>query len=323
MDISETFNQLLGYFQAQRLDQLFFSEVIPPALIIIMFGMGLSLEIADLKRIVKFPKAVAVGLSGQLILLPMLAFLLVALFKPSPAVAVGAIILAACPGGVTSNAYVFTARADLALSVVLTAAASLVTVFTIPLLTIFALDTFMAGAGNVRLDFWLTVWTLAKLTIIPVGAGMTARMIWPAAAVRAVEVFRKISLALLIAIIIAAIIGAAEDFRKNLAQAGAIAVALNLAAMSMGYLLARVFKLSRIQSVTITFEVGVQNLALAALVTLAVLQRPDLFVFTAIYSLVMKMTAFSLLAASGRLMAKNQQPSAQKKERTGNLPPPR
>lgn len=305
MGPGEIYDLLVAYLQTHRLDQLFFAEVIPPALIVIMFGMGLSLTINDLKRVIVMPKAVAIGLAGQLVLLPLLAFALIAIFQPAPVVAVGAVILAACPGGVTSNAYVFAARADIALSVTLTTIASVITVFTIPLLTVAALDTFMADDAVVQLGFWRTVWTLAKLTILPIAAGMIVKVVWSERAAWAVEIFRKVSLALLISIVVVAVLGSLQDFRENIVQAGLLAVALNLSAMTMGYLLARIFRLSRVQSVTIIFEVGVQNLALATLVTLTLLNRPDLFVFTIVYGLIMKFTAISLLAFAPRLIGKN------------------
>ena len=98
----------------------FYTRAIPAALITVMLGMGLSLTVRDLKRVVVYPRAVSVGLFGQLICLPLLAFVLALILAPNPAVAAGAILLAACPGGVTSNAYTFAARADVALSVTLT-----------------------------------------------------------------------------------------------------------------------------------------------------------------------------------------------------------
>ncbi len=122
--------------------EILYSIVIPSVLLSVMVGLGLTLTVADFKRVIAMPKAVVIGLTSQIILLPLLAFVLAFFLAPTPELAVGAIILAACPGGVTSNAYVFAARADLALSVTLTAVASFVTVFTIPLLTSLALRFF-------------------------------------------------------------------------------------------------------------------------------------------------------------------------------------
>jgi len=122
-----------------ELVELFFTVVVPVGLVLMMTGMGLALSPADLKNVIVFPKAAAIGLGGQLLLLPLISFLLAVLLAPTPAVAVGAVILAACPGGVTSNGFVFASRGDLALSITLTAVTSILTVFTIPLLTALAM----------------------------------------------------------------------------------------------------------------------------------------------------------------------------------------
>lgn len=305
MDIVARISQLIDYFYAYRVDQIFFSEVIPPVLVVLMFGMGMSLKIADLTRVVLMPKAVLLGLTGQLLLLPLIAFSLVWLLQPAPAVAVGAVILAACPGGITSNAYVFSARGDIALSITLTVVASFVTVFSIPLLTNIVLDEFLSDQSLLKLDFWETVWLLARLTILPVAAGMVIKAYRPAWADRLVEVFRRITFILLLTIVLVAILGALKDFAQNFATAGIIAIALNVTAMTAGFFLARAGRLSAVQSMTITFEVGVQNLALTALVVLTLLQRPDFFVFTVVYSLVMKVTAFSLLAIAPKIVSRS------------------
>ena len=119
------------------------STVIPWMLRLVMLGLGLSLSVADFKRVVIFPKAAAVGLVAQLVGLPLTAFALALIFGPVPTVAVGLVILAICPSGVTSNAYTFASRGDVPLCVTLSAVTSVITVFTIPFLTFLALQVFM------------------------------------------------------------------------------------------------------------------------------------------------------------------------------------
>ncbi len=301
-DIAQLYANIVEYVRATPADQLFFEQVIPPGLFVIMFGMGLTLTLADLKRIVVYPRAVTIGLVGQLLCLPILAFTIAAIFQPAPFIAVGLILLAACPGGVTSNAYVFAARGDVALSVTLTTIASFITVFTIPMLTYFALSLYFEQGQVLALEFWPTVEKLARLTILPVGLGMLSRVLWPAWATRSSEVFRRVALAFLIAIIIVAVIGGFEKIMQNIAAAGLMALTLNVSAVALGYALARGFKLSKIQSVTIVFEIGVQNLSLAALVAFSILKRPELFIFTLVYSLIMKISALTLLAFAGRIL---------------------
>jgi BASS family bile acid:Na+ symporter len=172
-------------------------------------------------------------------------------------------------------------------------------------LTNFALGEFLSERSDVHLDFWTAVWTLGKLTVLPIGAGMIVRVYRKNWAERAVEVFRRITFIILMLIVTIAVMGALRSFAENFATAGLMAICLNVFAMTAGYLLARAGRLSALQSMTITFEVGVQNLTLAALVILAMLQRPDLFIFTFVYSLVMKVTAFSLLALAPRIISRS------------------
>ena len=191
----------------------------------------------------------------------------------------------------------------------LAAIPSLITVFSIPLLTTFALDEFLSDHTLVNLDFWKTVRLLAQLTILPVATGMVVRVYRKNWAERAVEVFRRITFFMLVVIVTVAVIGALRNFTQNFASAGLIAIFLNALAMTTGFLLARAGRLSAVQSMTITFEVGVQNLSLAALVALTLVQRPELFIFTIVYSLVMKITAFSLLAAAPRILTDKAPPA--------------
>ena len=108
--------------------ELVFARLIPVILFVMMLGMGLSLTLDDFKRVVHFPRAAIVGLFGQLLLLPGIAFALALLLDVPPAIAIGGMLLAACPGGITSNAYVFVSRADLGLSITLTAITSVITI---------------------------------------------------------------------------------------------------------------------------------------------------------------------------------------------------
>ena len=302
LDPAQLYANIVEYVRVTPADQLFFDQIIPPGLFVIMFGMGLTLTVADIKRIVIFPRAVTIGLIGQLLCLPLLAFTIAALFQSAPYIAAGLILLAACPGGVTSNAYVFAARGDVALSVTLTSIASFITVFSIPMLTSVALTMYFDQGEVLVLEFWLTVEKLARLTILPVGLGMISRVLWPRWATRVAEVFRRIAFVFLIAIILVAVFGGFEKIMENIAAVGLMAVTLNVSAIALGYGLARGFRLSKLQSLTIVFEIGVQNLSLAALVAFSILRRPELFIFTLVYSLMMKISALTLLAFAGRIL---------------------
>ncbi|MGK0252023.1 MAG: BASS family bile acid:Na+ symporter, partial [Gammaproteobacteria bacterium] len=160
------------------------SLVLAAALIIIMLGMGLSLVIDDFRNITKNPKAVFVGLINQLILLPLIGFGIVTLFPMEPEIAIGVIILAACPGGPTSNLISFMAKADLALSVSLTALSSLITILTIPFMVNFALTHFIDEGQVIKLDIVQTIAQIFVIVVIPIFIGMLIRKYKPAFAGR-------------------------------------------------------------------------------------------------------------------------------------------
>jgi BASS family bile acid:Na+ symporter len=275
---------------------ILYLEVLPWVLRFVMVGLGLTLSLADLKRVVVFPKAVIVGLTGQLILLPLLAFAMALLLAPTPEIAVGVIILAACPGGVTSNAYAFAARADVALSVTLTAISSFITVLTIPTLTYIALQVFMQQGQVPELPVLQMFQTLATFTVIPIAIGMTLRAIWPTAVQRAIDALRRVTVAVLMFVIVAAAVSSYELILTYFLQASLLVVGLNISSMLMGFGLARAAQLNTSQSITITYEIGVQNLTLALLITLTLLRNESLAITTLLYAAVMPATAMTFIA---------------------------
>ena len=157
---------------------------LPLALFVIMFGMGLGLTPRDFLRVWVEPKAMLLGLGAQLVVLPILGFLLAQVFPLSPELAIGVMILAACPGGPTSNSIVYLIRGNVALSISLTAISSLVTVFTIPLIVNFATQQFAGTAVALELPFGTTVVQIAAITIVPVALGMTVYHFAPELAAR-------------------------------------------------------------------------------------------------------------------------------------------
>jgi len=145
------------------------------SLAIIMLGMGLSLVADDFKRIFLQPKAIIIGLVNQLILLPIIAFILVLLIPLQPEIAVGVMILAACPGGPTSNLISHLAKADTALSVTLTALSSFITILTIPFIINFSLEQFLNESNMIQLNILDTFQKILIIIIIPVTIGMIIR----------------------------------------------------------------------------------------------------------------------------------------------------
>jgi BASS family bile acid:Na+ symporter len=271
-----------------------------------MIGLGLSLTIADFKRVIVFPKAATIGLVAQLVGLPLTAFVLAIVFGAPPAIAVGLVILAACPSGVTSNAYTFATRADVPLCVTLSAITSVVTVFTIPWLIDLALRTFFEQGQFAAISAQNMLLNLMTFTLLPLAIGMVVRIILPELAGKAVEPIRKAVLYLMMAVLLLGVLSSYEDILEHFATAGALVVGMNLLTMAFGFGLARVFRLPMTQVVTITFEVGVQNLALAFAITFNILQRPDLAIAGLIYAAVMPATALAFVSIGRRLIAKEE-----------------
>jgi bile acid:Na+ symporter, BASS family len=234
--------------------------MLPLSLAIIMLGMGLSLTPLDFKRVVIYPKATAIGILNQIIILPVVGFTLLYLFGlKSPELAVGIMVLAACPGGPTSNLISHISKGDTALSITLTAISSLIAVVTIPLIVNFALAHFMQHGEYVPLPVFDTIIKLMIITLIPVAIGMFIRA-------KAINFARKmnkpvkvVSGILLFVIILAAILANKEIFVQSFRDVGPIALTLNAVMLIIGYFSARLLSLHQPQSITISVESGIQN----------------------------------------------------------------
>lgn len=271
--------------------------LLPISLGIIMLGMGLSLTTDDFKRILVYPKAVGIGLVNQLLLLPVIGFVLLKLFPmETPELAVGIMILAACPGGATSNLISHISKGDTALSITLTAISSLVAVITIPLIVNFGLSHFMAKDSYVPLPVFDTIIKVLIITVIPVVIGMLIRKKSVFFADKMDKPVKYLSAVILFLIIAAAILKEKENFVHFFAQAGPVSLALNIATLALGFFSAKLFSLNRAQSITVSIESGIQNGTLGIAVAATLLKNPAMTVPPAIYSLIMFMTAGVIIA---------------------------
>jgi len=274
---------------------------LPIALMIIMAGMGLTLTVADFRRVFVFPRAMILGTLAQILLIPALAFALIELFGLTTSIAVGLVVIAACPGGTTSNVFTFLARGNVALSIVLTVIASLVTIFTIPLFTNLALDLYtnVDADAPVRLPVMETIVKLSIIIIIPVLVGMFVRARFEevaALAERSVSVFGLVVLAVIIVLLV---FQTRDQIMMLLSQAGPSAVALNLGGIALGFLFGWLCGISHRDALTIAMEVGIKNGTIGLMVTLTLLDNPEMAIPSAVYGLLM--FAFGgLLAAYGR-----------------------
>lgn len=282
--------------ESSILTQLF----LPLALAVIMFGMGLSLRFGDFKRILIYPKAVAIGLTNQLVLLPLVAFGLIKVFGLQTELAVGLMILAACPGGATSNLITHLAKGDSALSITLTAFSSLITVFTIPFIVNFAILYFIPSGEEQPLNVLGTVISVIFITIIPVAIGMAVLKKSPQLAQKWDAPFRKISAIFFVIILLAAILKERENLVEYFAQAGPVALSLNLATLGLGYFSGKIFGLSRNQSTTIAIESGIQNGTLGITIAATLLVNSTMTIPSAIYGLLMFGTAGVIIFLGNR-----------------------
>jgi BASS family bile acid:Na+ symporter len=262
---------------------------LPLALFAVMLGMGLGLKPDDFTRVLVYPKAVVVGLLAQLVLLPLLGFGLVSILPLNPELAVGVMILAACPGGPTSNLVTYLARGNVALSITLTAISSLVTIITIPLVVNLAMAALMGETTDLQLPLLGTVLQIAVITLVPVALGMALNHYQPQRAAQVERGVKWLSLGLLGLIIAGLLVQQRENVVGYFAQVGLATLALNLVAMAMGYLIARLARLRSADATAITVEVGIQNGTLAIAIASAptLLNQPNLAIPAAIYSLLM------------------------------------
>ncbi len=271
--------------------------MLPLSLAIIMLGMGLSLVPADFKRVFLFPKAAAIGITNQIILLPIIGFLLVWLFGlKSPELAVGILILAACPGGPTSNLISHISKGDTALSITLTAISSLIAVITIPLIVNLALRIFLQQGEYIPLPVFDTIIKLTMITLLPVSIGMLIRAKAQKFANKMDKPVKIISGILLFLIIFAAIMNNREIFVSSFRDVGPIALSLNAVMLILGYLSARMFRLRLAQSITISIESGIQNGTLGITIASTLLHNDIMAISPAIYSLIMFVTGGIIIA---------------------------
>jgi BASS family bile acid:Na+ symporter len=234
---------------------------LPLSLAFIMFALGLGLTIADFARVVRVPKAFAVGVIAQVLLLPVLAFLLLQLFPLPPEIAVGVMILSFCPGGVTSNILTKLSGGTLALSITLTAVVSLLAVLTVPVLVAWSADHFM-GLAAPEIDVTSLAIAMFAITAVPVALGVALRRFVPGFATGFEPWASRIALVLFVVIVIGALASNWKLFVDNLPVLGPVLILLNAMMLVIGVVFARLTGLDRADSIAIALEAGVQNATL-------------------------------------------------------------
>jgi len=264
---------------------------LPIALILIMAGVGLGLTPEDFRRVFRQPRGFIIGALCQIALLPLIAIVIISSTGLHGEVAIGLFILALCPGGTTSNLYSYLARADVGLSVSLTAVIGFVTPFTIPILSMWAINHYSDAGTHFEMPLVKTWLQLIVITVFPVISGMAVRARWPAFARRMEPLITRFSVIVLAVVIFTICIKLGNRMLDFALIAGPAALALNVSTMLLGYLAGRWLLHSRIQARTISLEVGLQNGTLALLITTGILQSPEMSIAPSVYSLIMFITA--------------------------------
>lgn len=287
----------------------FIGMLIPGALAIIMFGMGMRLTLGDFTRLARYPRAVSTGLVCQMLLLPLLGLGIAMLVPMRPEFAVGIMVIALSPGGAVSNLFTLLGRGDIALSVTLTAVSSVISVFSVPILLNLALEVLLGHGRLIHLPVLATMGRVALITVLPVCLGMVINAWWPRLAERAEQPLKVASYGFMALAVALILMRERANFGDYLLTAGPAAVALTLLAMAMGNTLARLSALPANQVVTLTIEVGIQNaiLATAIAVSPAMLGSTTIAIVPTVYGFTMAVVAF------GYIMWLNR--------RAGELPP--
>jgi len=263
--------------------------IMPIALSIIMLGLGLSLTVADFQRVVKFPKAVFIGLFCQMIILPVVCLGITKIFGLGPELAIGLMILSASPGGPTANLYSHLAKGDVALNITLTAINSVLTLLTLPLILGWSLHLF-GKAGEIFMPLHKIV-EVFLIILIPVALGMLINAKAHMFSKKMEKPVKILSALFLVLVIVGAVMKEKENIGTYFQQVGLAALFFNVISMSVGFFIPMLFKVERKQAIAIGMEIGIHNGTLAIFIALNVLNNSAMSIPPAIYSLIMFFTA--------------------------------
>jgi BASS family bile acid:Na+ symporter len=272
--------------------------LITSILALIMFSIGLSLRAMSFRRLVTEPKVLFLGLSLQLIFLPLLAFTVALTFELPPAFATGVVVLSACPGGLTSNFISYLLKANTALAVSLTICNTCLSLFTIPLITNLALTTFWSGEGITQLPFLPTAGRIFLIVLVPVGLGLLFRARAQVQAERLQQRLRWVSIAGLGLLFTIKLFAPAEAGGSNLTLAEIAiilpaSVLINVLSLFSGRAVGLLLRLRRDNQLTLGVEVGIQNTNLAFLITGTLLANEQMLKPALVYAMFTFLTALA------------------------------
>ncbi|MGA5295912.1 bile acid:sodium symporter family protein [Streptomyces koyangensis] len=282
--------------------------LLPLALAVIMFGLGLSLTTDDFRRVRRHPRAVVVAMVCQLLLLPVVCFGLVLAFGLSPVLAAGMMLLAASPGGTTANLFSHLFGGDVALNVTLTAVNAVLAIVTLPIITNFSLRYFEPDIGqdSLGLQFGKVLQVFA-LVLVPVVIGLAVRRRSETFALRMDRPVRQLSVLVLFAVIIGALVAERGNIVDYLVDVGPAALAFCVASLTIGYFVPRLLRLDKRQSIACSMEIGVHNSAVSMTLAISVLGSVGLAVPAAVYGVLM----YPVAGLAGVLMSRRFRGSAE------------
>lgn len=264
---------------------------LPISIMLIMMGVGLSLVPNDFKRVFKEPKAFIIGAFCQMLILPIIAFFVISITGLTGELAIGLFILSLCPGGTTSNLYSYLAKADVGLSVSLTSVIGFITPFTIPVLSVWAINYYGGDSDHFSLPIFNTWLTLIAVTVFPVLIGMLIRWKWESIAKRSERFVSYFSMTVLFVVIASLCVKMSDKIVDYVIAAGPAVILLNISTMIMGYFAGKFLLHRTDQARTITLEVGLQNGTLTILITSGILQSDAMSVAPSIYGIFMFISA--------------------------------
>ncbi len=269
--------------------------IIPSCLALMMVGLGMTLTIDDFKRVAVYPKATALGVVFQIICLPLVGFALASVFPLTQELAVGVMLLAACPGGVASNIITHLAKGDTALAVTLTIISSAISLITIPLIVSLSLTRFMGVNSEVSLPILDTILKVFALTVPTVITGMIIKAKAENFAAKTERIVNLGGLFFLIFLIVGVAISERETIFGEALNVGPVTLTLCVLTTILSYLGARAFSISVAGSVSVAICTGFQNSALALVIATSFLKNAQIAIAPAVYTVVMYATAGAIV----------------------------
>ncbi len=283
------------------------SVLLPAGLFVIMTVVGLGMRLADFKRLRDGTAALSFGLLAQIVGLPVLAFAIAQIVGLSPEMSVGLMILAAAPGGVTSNFLTMLARGDVALSIAMTAVTSLMSLITVPIVVGFALAYFIDASQSITMPFGRTVASIVVVTALPLIIGMTVTARAPNFSARMLKPARAVATLIFAAIVMWTFWVERQAIGENWRTVGPAVMSLNVIAIAIAFGLATALRLRVRRAIAIAVECGLQNVALAMFIAIGLLNVPILSVPAIIYAIAMNLSVLAVIAI-GRLSIAEEAP---------------